>query len=295
VEAIMAESNKPSANNAPADIRNALDTIARIILSEDMKSINESIHAVENKVSRTIDDFKKEATSSIENLKKDLSNRSGDLTKSIETLKKSLDAAAADMGAKLQKANTEFSDRIVKTNDQLRNDVSAAKTNMEAKLDTYKEESERNFKSVTDQLIVHQNELKELRSQGAHFSSILGGFARIFSAPANPEAHQILAQSAPLSPPKQPIPPPPKPAVPPPQPTVQPHIQQSSQPKTPPPASVHTTSTAKTAERTISHSEDTQEQEEMALIDMPDEDIALPNSLDITNTINTMFNLGKKD
>jgi hypothetical protein len=271
----MAENIKPPANNAQADIRNALDTIARVILSEDMKSINESIRAVDTKLARAIDDLKQESNAAIASFKNDLSNRSSDLTKSIDAVKKGLDAAVSELGSKIQKAHGELADRISATDSQLKREVTAAKASLEEKLEAYKGQVAKEFKSVNDHIVVHQNELKELRSDAAHTSSILAGFAKIFSAPTNPEAHQILANSAPfiVTPP-----PPAKPAA----------LSRPSQPKMAPPAAG--AGAAKPAARPA------EAQEELAMVEAPEEDdIALPNSLDITKTIDSMFNLGKKE
>jgi septal ring factor EnvC (AmiA/AmiB activator) len=264
----MAEIQKTSVNDSGADLRDALGRIAQIILSDDMKSINDSINTVEIKTLRQIEKLKRELSATIEMLSKEAAGRSTELSSAIGGVKQDLEKASAALEAKLGKVSAEANDRTMKSEQVLHNEIAANQSVVVAKLDAFREKTAKEVTELQNDITVYRNELAELRSQASYFSSVLAGFAKIFSPPTNQETQPAAAPA--------PVPVATKPSHQPPS----SHADFEVSPVISVPNAGATSATSNPKEVMLAN-------------DTHEESTGWPNSTDISKTIDTMFNIWK--
>jgi DNA segregation ATPase FtsK/SpoIIIE-like protein len=261
-------------------LREALNTVAQMVMGEEIKAMQDSIRSMEAKLMRQMEDMKREFSAGLDTLQKELAARSADAARSVENVKKSLDTSMTDLNIKIQKSATDLADRVTRSEEQSKKELSAARASLEGRITGAQEHTTQEFKSVRDELVAHQGDLQELRNQSTHHASILAGFAKIFSGAAMFE--QPMAAAAPAAP--APAAAPAKPATPPPQPRQQ---QPAPQPKPQP------------APAAMPRKDDTRmmptsrpQQNASNGRDGGDGFINLPSASDLDKHFNDMFNLG---
>ncbi len=189
-------------SRAGSDVQQSLIHLISAVVEDEFNGLKGALKVLESSILAKIDEIDKKTTKSADALKKDLMGRIEEIASAGQKMQSELSTAQKSLDNRMSASQKEFSEKTVKDHQQLDatvekihqdviNEMAFAQTRIDQQLASLRT----SLQNDGAQIQFQANEIKRI-------STVLGGFARIFSDPAAPTP----TAAQPAAPAPQPVP-----------------------------------------------------------------------------------------
>ncbi|MDD5674450.1 MAG: hypothetical protein PHC61_09815 [Chitinivibrionales bacterium] len=162
----------------------ALNVLVENLVGEELRALHSSFERLSNSMTQQVEGLKRETSSAMSELRKDMNGRMSDLTRSLEAAKKADADALSIVETRMAKSIGDLDQNFQKTSDQLKAHIASVKNGLDKSLTNQQQIVRGELDMLKASLTNNANDISTVRVEVKRASAALANMARVFSGAA---------------------------------------------------------------------------------------------------------------